>query len=508
MDNLRAALDKIVPANTLTVFLAVLTLYLVTMPHSFLSTDGSVREAVARQIVLERSLKLSAVEQGTIGEFWAVTASDGSLYSFYGLGQSLLEVPFIILQNWLNNGSRGLRLLGLLFQPMATLNTISAALIAAIIFATSRRLGFSTRASLGGALLLGFASILWVTYRQPYDVLQETLGVAGAIYFLVSAKKGPGQHQRLNYVLGGLLWGVALITRINSIIAAPALLVILFDIGERKSWQARTDSILWFVLGVAVLAWVIPAYNMLRFGQPLAYGYESKPPYIGPPTLMGILQWLISPWRGLFVFVPCLLLLVVAWPAFHRRERTLSYAVGLLFLSYLGLYSLLSGLGTWGWGPYYLLPGITALYLPMAQFVENLRRNALWLRWLAAGLIAVSVLVQLTSIALPFEYHIVHLISQGVDVSDRSETLFMVRYSPILGQARASLASFGNLTHPQPYLDTPPDFGYETLMAELYEFNLPDWQWLYVKLQGSESVLVIPVFGFLAFVWFVYRLKV
>ncbi len=509
MDDFKAVLDRYLSVNVFTVLLAILAIYMVTMPHSFLSTDGATREAVARQIVLKGNLQLSAVEEGKIDDLWAVMSPDGHFYSYYGLGQSFLEVPFIVFHDWLTSGGHMLKFVGSLLQPMATLNTISAALIAALIYAISRKLGVSTRAALGAALLVSFASILWVNYRQPYDVLQEALGITGAVYFLVSARESPKPRQQINYALGGLLWGVALITRINSIIAGPALLFILLDLGERKSWRVRTEHILWFALGVAALVWIIPAYNMLRFGHPLVSGYESKPPYIGLPTLTSISQWLGSTWRGLFVFSPCLLLLVAAWPAFHKRDRTLSYAVGLMFLSYLGLYSLLSGLGIWGWGPYYLLPGIVMLYLPMAQLIEDWQRKTLWQRLLAAGLIALTVLVQLTSVAVPFELHVINIMNQGVAISDRSDALFNVRYSPILGQARASVISFSNLAHPESYLETPTDYGSEkTLITRLYEFNLPDWQWLYMRLYGSESAIVIPIFGFIALLWLGYRLKV
>ena len=206
------------PPGFWSIFAAVLGIYLFFQPVEFLTTDGAIRDLVAHNLYYDGELALPQVEAGaSLNHLWTI-GRDGRPYPYFGIGQSLMEIPFIAALDGLDR----LGLLRLLepshFIPQSAVMAISSALLVAFLFGITCQLGYQRRTAYRVAILAGFASIVWGLSRQSYDMMQEAMAVAGALYFVLLARSSE-QRRRLHSVLAGAIFGVGLITRVSTSVA-------------------------------------------------------------------------------------------------------------------------------------------------------------------------------------------------------------------------------------------------------------------------------------------------
>ena len=493
------------PPSMGTVFIAIAAIYLFTSPVEFSTTDGAVRELVADNLLHHGEIALLQVEEGAYyNNLWTI-GPDGRPYAYFGIGQTLLLLPFLALLDlakWVGLASR---LANASTLPMAFLMAGSGALICALFFQMIRRLGYRSDTALRTARLVAFASILWVLSRQNYDMIQEALGITGTLYFLIAAHYDASGRTR-GLILAGLCYGVALTVRPGAAAAAPALAWMLLGSDKWGGWRERLRGAIWFAIGVLGIAWIVPVYNVLRFGSPFTFGYQGHLPYMGGSLLEGILRWLISPWQGMFIYMPILLALPMVLRRFAAKHAHLLRVIALLFLGYLIFHAQFIGLGIFGWGPYYLLASILPLFIPFAEFFEGRESFPTWQRAIASVLIALSVIVQLTSISVPTERYQTASVLYGENVDGMSaSTIYDLTWTPIRLQAEATVQNIVHLPNYERYLDTPPDSEPQTLMDELFAYNLPDWWWLFHLLKGGETGLLVPIAAGLSAAWLLTR---
>jgi hypothetical protein len=488
----------------LAVFIAVAGIYAFTAPVEYLTTDGAVREMVAQNLYTHGDLALRQVEAGqTLNDLWT-TGHDGRPYAYFGIGQSLLQLPFIALLDGTERLGLRHHLMPTQGLPVTATLLLSGGLLIAFLFGIVLRLGYTRRTALKVAALAGFASIAWGLSRQSYDMLQAAAGVIGAIYFVLTARAAP-ERRVLHCLLAGISLGLAAITRVSVLISGPALAILVLGSPQWGSWRERWRAAAWCIAGGLAVVWWIPAYNLIRFGSVLNFGYGGHPPYAGAPLLRGLTQWLISPWRGALIYMPLLLALPIVWPGFMRRERTLGWALIVLAASDLLFHAQYTKLGLYGWGPYYAVGGLLGLTIPFAELFEAPRRFPTWQRVLAGGLIALSVVVQLPSLVVPSERYQTLLVVEEADTPGEAR-IWSPRWSPLRMQAEGSLNALRNLSDWPRYMESPSDLSAETRLAELYSFNLPDWWWLYRLLSGGQTGLIVPVVSLLCAAWLIWQI--
>ena len=489
-----------------TVFLAIAGVYLLIQPTEFNTTDGAVRELVAKNLLYEHDFALRQVEEGEFyNDMWSI-GRDGRPYTYFGLGQSLMEIPFLVLIDWAEALGIARFLRPYHGLPVVAVMLISSALIGAFVFGIVRQLGYRTATALRVTALAAFGSILWGLSRQSYDMVQEAMGVTGAVYFAIAAQKSTGPWRWVQCAAAGLLYGMALITRASAVVAAPALALLALGSPNWAGWRERAKAALWCAAGGLALAWIVPAYNCLRFENPFSFGYSGHRPYPGGPLLPGLAVWLFSPWQGVLVYMPVLLALPFAWRPFGRRHGHVLGAVVVLFAAYLVFYAQLTGLGSYGWGPYYLLAGVLPLYILFAELFEHWQALTGWQRLITIALMALSVLVQLPSLTVPSERYQSYLVVAKPDLPQ--EVLnWSLEWSPIRLQAEGTLVAFRNLPRWRDFIYSPSQYDAATLLAEYYAYNAPDWWWLFRLLHGSETSLAVPLTASVCAVWLLVHLS-
>jgi hypothetical protein len=490
--------------SALTLFLAVFGIFLGTASHSFLHTDGAIREMMAENL-LNGELALVQIDTGEVGADRGTPGIDGRQYSTYAIGQSLLEMPFIVAKNQLVKDGRLGQLLAGLFQPMPTMMTLTSALIPAFAFLLLRKLGYRNRSAFLTALVIAFCSTLWVVSGHTHNSVQETLGVFGSIAFVIWAQSEEKQRA-LRYLIGGAFLGLAFITRVSAVIAGPALAVLVLFRGEDRTWQDRIKDALWFGIGFTLVGSIQLAYNYLRFGKLFSSGYEHHTPNFMPPSFVKGLSWFVSPWRGMLIYMPVLWLVPFAIGKTYRKHRVLVISLGLLFLAYVVFYSSLTPLRAfWGWGSYYLMPAFLTILLPITDLFEDWSQYRKWQRGVIIGVIVLSIAVQLTTVSVPVEHHIIEL-SLVEPTVNQDQRIWTIRYAPLLANAETTLHNLTHLSNPGIYLEHLRTNNSQILLDRLFEFNLPDWQWLFLWLHGSEAVLFVPLYSLVSLAYIVRHL--
>jgi hypothetical protein len=487
----------------LTVFIAVVGVYWFVQPPEYMTTDGAIREFVGRNIWYTGDFALTQVEDGLFLNDMYAYGPDGRPYAYFGIGQSLMQMPFLLVLDAADalgvrqylSPSEGI--------PAMLAMLVASGLIVAFVFGAARALGYGDRTALRTALLAAFASILWPLSRQSFDMVQEAMGVTGAVMFILAARHS-GRRRGLRCAAGGALYGAALATRASAAVAAPALALLLLGPGAWDGWRERARAAGWFALGVASVAWLVPFYNAVRFGSPFVLGYANRAPYPGGALIPGIVGWLVSPWRGALIYMPVLLTLPFGWRRFAARDRLAAWSLAALFASYLIFHAALRGLGMVSWGPYYLLPGIIPLYLIFAGLIDDWPALPAPTRGALAALIALTVLIQVPALVNPPERYQSVMAVRGISVASE-EAIWNWRWNPITLQAEGLVENVRNLPHWREHIDPPTEYDAETLLRELPVYLLPDWRWFQRLLRDAISGLTTPVLSAICAAWLLFQ---
>lgn len=347
--------------------LLALAVFLLLQQADITVLDGSSMYAVTEALVRDGSF---AVDPAV-----GVPAADGSAYSKYGLGLSLLAViPYVLV--W--------PLAQLSGEPdlvekaaVATLMPVISAALVAALFALGRRLGGSARAS----ALVGFG-IVAGTYLLPYtkDFFSEPL-VALCVVLMVERMLAGHPAQ------AGAALAVAALARPQVFALVPLfLLVVLVRDGRGAFLRALAPLVL--VLGATM------AYNELRYDGPLKFGYPGE--RFDNPFFDGAELLLFGSAKSVFLFAPVAVLLPVALVALYRASRpAFVLLAGNLLLTFVLTATWHSVEGGYSWGPRLLIPGIAPALVALAPWAADVarRRTALIALFTLGLVVSASTLV-------------------------------------------------------------------------------------------------------------------
>jgi hypothetical protein len=311
--------------------------------------DGSSMLAVAQSIVHHGSL---AVPQPL-----GVAGASGLYYSKYGLLLPLLStVPVALVQPI---GAVTGRVDLLEAAAAASLMPLVAGALAGALYLLGRRLS-APRA----AALLVAAGIVLGTYLLPYgrDFFTEPL-VALALVAMVERALAGREPQ------AGSALALAVLARPQSAAFAPLLLA--FVALRAGGVRAAVRPVLVTLPPLAVAAAVTVAYNLIRFGDALQFGYEPPvDPGFTTPLWEGARGLLLSPEKSIVLFAPAIVLVPPALVALWRRRRLATALLSALFAVTFALAATWhSWMGGWSWGPRLVIPGVALLLATLGPWI-------------------------------------------------------------------------------------------------------------------------------------------
>ena len=271
-----------------------------------------------------------------------IRAQDGSVYSVFPIGKSIVQVPALYVAREItrSSGDRTERMVAdnLAFSvTSAVLYGISGVLLFTLLNSV---LAFGWRTSLMGTGLYCFATLGFV-FSKMHAV--ENLQIVLLMGMVVAGLRSSGW----SLPVLSLFFGWLVVSKPPAAVALPVFMYLVYSgrLWQLSNWNQRTLAIL-AALGCACLLFY---YNWLRSGHlGAAYGvdnYASNTEFSLANILPTLYPLLIGPERNIFLNNPILLLsLVGVFTLGHKRY--LITAMG-LWVTMLLLYSA-SGNSNWG----------------------------------------------------------------------------------------------------------------------------------------------------------------
>ncbi len=358
---------------------------------------------------------------------------NGKIYSWYGIGQSLLMLPADLLGTWIAHWSifsgyeddPGVRSIVVSYSTSILINVLTAL----IAFRFLRQLRFGVKESVAGVLGLLFCTThLHYTQNMMENNYIMLLSLVGFSY----------QYEWLRTDKARALWigsaalGLNLLTRVTTgldLIAAGFFLLTVLWLERIRGKALRTRLISYCKIAVPVYAFftaIERAYNFYRFGSwtqsylPIfAREQRAQDPALpanfpwSTPFHEGLAGALFKPEKSIFLFDPLLILALVliawTWKRLHPEVRAYAVTSILLTLSYISFYARYTyWAGDFAWGDRYVSSAVEMVALLAVPLLVTYRANlAGWVWRGGIALIAISCVIQLASLAfwLPLEIY-------------------------------------------------------------------------------------------------------
>jgi len=357
----------------------------------------------------------------------------GQLFSWYGIGQSLLMLPSDLVGTWLGHlevfadysDDPSVQSIVVTYFTNALLSVLTAL----IAFRFLRQLRFSTREAVAGVLAL----LLCTTHLHYTQNMMENnyimlLTLVGLSFQYEWLRTG----SRRALLIGSAALGLNLLTRLTTgldLIAAVLFLLILLWF-EHASLQTLGRRFVTYcaIAGpvYAVFLFLERYYNFFRFGSftstyiPIfAREMRQQDPALpanfpwSTPFSEGFFGALFKPEKSIFLFDPLLVLAIVLlgvlWKRLSPEVRAYGVTSILLLLGYLSFYARYTyWAGDFAWGDRYVSTTVelaTLMAVPLLlQYRVNIGR---WLWRGSLALIAASLAIQIASLAfwLPLEIY-------------------------------------------------------------------------------------------------------
>jgi hypothetical protein len=518
-----------------TLFLFLLGVYSLTGAYRIDSGDGEAMYQVTRSLIERQDLAIPPPAPGTtvVGEngelltveqlqpegWWPYGAwgRDGRYYAQYGIGWSLVAVPFYAL------GSGLAHLLPGAAEPYVTraavtlVNALALSMAGALFFLLALRL-YPARTALLLALGYGMCTVAWSYARGTFS---EPLVALGLLWAVLAAGRSKDEESReaVWWALAGLGLGGALLCRPAAAVMFLPFAAWAFLAGwETARVRGGMANVAAMGAPVALAVAIALGYNAVRFGGLLDLGYPQT--IWNPNPLVGLYGMLLSPGKGLLLFAPVTLLGLVGWPSYLRRDPRQAGALLIMVLLQLGIYAFTRR--AWGggscWGPRHLVPVLAFILLPAGEVWPSLLRK----RWLELGgslLLATSLVIQLLGISVNVSRHAQRVFATYGDFPTFFQRMnFTWTDSPIPGQVQALREVTAAMREPgsRELLQRLVD---ETLEADpvsgraeavgILAFNVPDFWFIYWDFLGVVTAWRVGVAVALALLtaWSAVRLR-
>ncbi len=355
------------------------------------------------------------------------------IYSWYGIGQSLLMLPADVVGTWIAHWSifseyqddPAVRSIVVSYSTNILVNVLTAL----IAFRLLRQFCFCVRESVLGVLALMFCTThLHYTQNMMENNYIMLLTLAGFSFQYEWLRTG----SKRALFWGSAALGLNLLTRLTTgldLMAVGVFLLLILWFENVRGHELPKKFLEYCKIAAPVYAFFLlidRLYEFYRFGSftntyvPLfAKEQRALHPDLPPnfpwstPFLHGFLGPLFKPEKSIFLFDPLLILalvlLLVLWKNLASDVRAYSVASLFLLLAYISFYARYTyWAGDFAWGDRYVSTAVeftTLLAVPLL-----LRHRQSLNPWLWSGGIAIvfiSLIIQLASLAfwLPLEIY-------------------------------------------------------------------------------------------------------
>jgi hypothetical protein len=276
-----------------------------------------------------------------------------------------------------------------------------SALAAAIALCVFLQLGIAPKISLLAAGILAFATPLAAYSGWLFSEPLAAALLLGAAAVLFAQPQSMPIHIARAFGAGALL-GAAVWVRPTHVIVVPVFLVALIVREREKGWSAATALAVAAGAGVVLLLW----RNAYLHGTPFDFGYPSAAEggkalnTFGTPLGTGLLGFLVSPGKSIFLFSPPILLALLGLPRLWRRDRGLAVvaaAAPIVYLLFFATYTQWEG--GYCYGPRYVVPALALFGVGIGPALEAASRNT---RLLAIAVFVAGFFVQAVGSAASF----------------------------------------------------------------------------------------------------------
>jgi len=467
-------------------FTFAICIYFLSISNVYVADQHIQRYQVAKSIVEKGELSIPE-------SAYSIRGMDGRAYSLYGLVWPILVIPFYTVGKFVGWHPENLMLL---LNPMVGAATVT------LVFLFSIALGYSRRSSLVVAIFYGLGTLAWPMAKHPFDHTVETLFVLLSVYSMYLHSTN---NAVIHLILSALCLGVAINTRLVSILSLPALLVLIgAGCGVNSSLSENTREffrkLVIFLSVLLPFAALVLWYNYYRFGSIFETGFQLLAAktgvdfFSGTPLLTGLRGFLTSPGKGFFYYSPIAVFFFFAIIPFLKKHRWPAIAFTLLILSYL---LFLSRNKYWhgdrAWGPRYLLAITPFVILPITGLLDSVRwrKNNPFIKLPVYVVFTLSLLIQISAVSIHFYNYFNHLQienghltvvqAEGVPLIGEppSEIYFKWMKSPILAQMNYIKRIGSEITNYR-YAELPQNATDREKITSHPSMHLFDFWWVYM----------------------------
>lgn len=385
--------------------------YMLLLGGHVYSGDELMMARVTEAIVTRGELSVRPI--AGFEDYARVIGPDGRQYTWYGLGLSLVAVPFYalamavegiipksaiavfdapkILYYDRNDLSELVRMYAVTF-----VNPLVTALTAVLISLALCRSGLSQRASAIAAIVYGTTGLTPFYAKTFFSEPLAALFLTAAFVCWMKQREDETIVSKWAF-FAGVATGASVLARVaNTVVMVPALITMIMD---KKSRRHIPIAFVGVVLPLLLLAF----FNAVRFGSPFETGYSGVMYLFNGDFFEGFTGLIISPGRGVLLYAPWTILGLAGVSVAIRRDPAFAVLCGGCFLSLWLIYSPWAQWdGGWVYGPRFLLPALPLLWISGAVFVSSHWHSNKSFRLVIITLLFVSFALAVQSVQINF----------------------------------------------------------------------------------------------------------